>query len=380
MPPDVKAIAALTDIVAKALSEASHRQTLQTLGDRSTYVGMSDIARASDCLRAAVANKVGAVSASSLEKTLRLHRGHWFEHGIVSALVASKLPLLHQLTIQTREDGVPISAHLDLVLFEQGNNGSITVKIVEIKSCETIPKTAYSSYEMQLYGQLGLLQSCWGKPCFSLNNGKPQTFLELVKSTLGISLPARAEQVHLEGSILAVSMNTAVEFGPYEPNAIMLDSCLSLGKQIWSYKAQIESGQATLDDVPTAKGHHPLCDYCDVNAACPRFEGTSVAEIEDDLAFLQSLKEEKDRICKTIQQEEEKLKHLCKASLPGGGWLSALSLRMRLSACEGKRTLDKELLLSELEKHLDADIALEVLEASYKISAGYDRLSVSPIN
>ena len=370
----------LLDILASSLATVSRNRTQKTLGDRSQYVGMSDIANASDCLRSSVARKGGISGSFSLERALRQQRGHWFENGIVEAFMANKIPLLHQLSITTKHGSVPVIAHLDIVLFDTTPDGRPLIRIVEIKSCETIPETAYSSHEMQVYGQLGLLQSCWDKQCFSINNSKPQTFPSLVKSVLGIQLPEKPHTVAIEGSILAISMNTVKEFGPYEPNTIMLNSCLSLAKQVWDYKSQIEAGTLTLNEIPTAKGHHPLCDYCEVNVDCSRFEGIPVTDVEDNLVYLQKLKEEKDSLCKRIQSEEEKLKNLCKASLPGGGWLSALSLRMRLSACEGKRTLDKELLLSELEKHLDADTALHVLESSYKTGAGYERLMVSTIN
>jgi hypothetical protein len=129
-----------------------------------------------------------------------------------------------------------------------------------------------------------------------------------------------------------------------------------------------------------AKGHHPLCDYCEVNADCPRFDGIGAPEIEEELCVLSQFKEEKNLICQKIQEEEERLKVLCRASLPQGGWLSAETNRIRLVNSDGKRTLDKDLLYSELIRHLDEDTAIAIIEASHKTCKGYERLVIDSIN
>jgi hypothetical protein len=82
----------MNDILAllnQGLQKSGALRTAETLGDRSAYIGMSDIARASDCLRAAVAGKLqmpktsGACKSydyqdySQLQRELRLHyNGH----------------------------------------------------------------------------------------------------------------------------------------------------------------------------------------------------------------------------------------------------------------------------------------------------------------
>lgn len=48
----------ILSILTHGLAVCSQKHTTTTLGDRSRYVGMSDIGKAADCLRAAVAGKV----------------------------------------------------------------------------------------------------------------------------------------------------------------------------------------------------------------------------------------------------------------------------------------------------------------------------------
>ena len=72
------------------------------LGDRSRYVGMSDIAKMLDCPRAALAGQAlhylntGALT-EALKRQITFHRGHWFETGVHQALVqdAACLPCLN---------------------------------------------------------------------------------------------------------------------------------------------------------------------------------------------------------------------------------------------------------------------------------------------
>ena len=48
----------LCSLLKQGLQASSHARTTLSLGDRSKYVGLSDIGKAADCLRTAVAGKV----------------------------------------------------------------------------------------------------------------------------------------------------------------------------------------------------------------------------------------------------------------------------------------------------------------------------------
>ena len=71
----------LRALIRQGLQAVSQQNTTAHLGDRSTYVGMSDIGQHWGCPRAALARKV-LPTADSLERFLVLQRGHWFEAGV----------------------------------------------------------------------------------------------------------------------------------------------------------------------------------------------------------------------------------------------------------------------------------------------------------
>jgi hypothetical protein len=84
-------------LLNQGLQKSGSLRTAETLGDRSSYIGMSDIAKAADCLRAAVASKLSMPATSGackdhdhqyytqLQRELHLQRGHWFEAGVADA-------------------------------------------------------------------------------------------------------------------------------------------------------------------------------------------------------------------------------------------------------------------------------------------------------
>jgi hypothetical protein len=364
------------EILAKGLQEHSRQQAAFSLGDRSRYVGMSDIGRGVDCLRSAVAGKLNHSAAPvSLDRSLRLQRGHWFEAGIAEAFHFAGNPYLYQLGIQTTYQGVPVRAHPDFVFITPKGD----VHIVELKSCEHIPDTAYAAHEMQIFGQLGFLAFGWPYPRFSLyDGGECFSFPHLVQNELNLTLPP-LEQTSITGTILYVSMNEAKPFGPYAPNGIMLDACLNLAKTIWEGTKHVQNGMS-LNDLDTAVGWHPLCDYCDWNADCSRFSGINAADMEPDLSLLTELKAERERLAERIKEEEKRLKASFQNLSPQGDWINAVTQRFRVGTSEGRKTLDKERLLSALTAHLPAEIAESVLSAGYKTGQPSERLFINTIN
>jgi len=101
-------------LLAQGLVETSAKRTASSLGDRSQYIGMSDIGRALECPRAAVGKKLFGNSAdlelsqydlaSMLGTQLRLQRGHWFEAGVAQVFRTQALPVIEQLEIQANHN------------------------------------------------------------------------------------------------------------------------------------------------------------------------------------------------------------------------------------------------------------------------------------
>lgn len=374
-------------LLTQGLVICSQNHTTTTLGDRGRYVGMSDIGKGADCLRAAVAGKVSPPEApiadnftgrDVLLRNLRMRRGHWFENGVAEAFHISGQPVLHQMSIHSRHNHIPVIAHLDFVFI--GNNGTPRVHVVEMKSCEQIPDTAYAAHEVQISGQIGMLKALWNRPGFMVQPGPLRTFPELVRHACNIALPEQSEKVVIDGAILMLSMNDARVFGPYSPNKIMLDVCLGLAENIWKNAERVRSGKLDLNRISTAKGWHPLCDYCEWNSGCPRFDGLTAPELEQELLALQALKEEKDAATARVQKAEEKMKRLFQGISPGQDWITAVTQRFRVGTCDGRKTLDKDKLLAALASRLPIAEAEAVIQAGYKTGEPYDRLHVSPIN
>lgn len=403
---------ALLNLLAKGLQTHSHKSTRTQLGDRSRYVGMSDIGRALECLRAAVAAKLQSTVRSEhsdlpadevrmrqlLRRELILQRGHWQEAGIASALSAAGLQLIPQLEIEATCQGVPIKAHLDLTLVWGGEVPA--VRILELKSNERLPQTLYASNEIQLYGQLGLLQTTWNQPCFSLRDeqGKPvftrKSFPEAANALFGIDLPSDVSQVALEGWVLSVSMSDAKAFGPYLPNRSMLSVCLQTAQSLWTTLKDVRDGSVVLDDVPTCSGFHPLCDWCEANSDCPKFRPLSIAgqqvelppEYASDLVQLDALKEHKLALEGDIEDLESRIRTAFgrfSAHQDGGqpSWLASDAYRFRVAAVPGRKTIDQAALLSELLALTgDENTAKDILGRVQKTGQPYERLTIGRIN
>ena len=154
----------LRALIRQGLQAVSQQNTTAHLGDRSTYVGMSDIGQHWECPRAALARKVLPITGS-LERLLTLQRGHWFESGVGQALASLGLHVLPQLEIYWQHQGVPIKAHLDFVLVWGAPVNAI--RILEVKSTDKLSDTPHDSHLLQLHGKIGLLAQAWDKPAFS---------------------------------------------------------------------------------------------------------------------------------------------------------------------------------------------------------------------
>jgi hypothetical protein len=385
----------LLSVLAQGLQRHAEIATSATLGDRSRYIGLSDIGRGLDCLRATVAGKLPAANsplpqsdraqACTLSRQLTLQRGHCFESLVGQALAASRLNTLHQLEIDVVHQGTPIKAHLDFVLVS--DVPAATVRILECKSTKRLPDTLYASYESQVYGQVGLLKAAWNTPAFHLRDPTGTvlhaglTFPELCQAQFGLSLPSTPTQVDLEAWVLCLSMTDAKVFGPYRPHQAMLTLCLKTAGTIWQHLQDCLAGNGDIDSLPMATGCHPLCAFCDWNAQCPKFDGPDQPGWEGDLQALASLKASRSTLEEAIQEKEEAIKAAYALTPANEDWVHAGSYRCKVAQQAGRRTLDKDKLRLELMSltgsHDEADQLLARCESQ---GQSFDRLTISPIN
>jgi hypothetical protein len=175
-------------------------------------------------------------------------------------------------------------------------------------------------------------------------------------------------------------MSDAKAFGPYLPDDTMLDLCLKTAEELWNNVDASKESDADLDDLPTAQGFHPLCSWCEFNADCPKFDGLDQPQWSDTLDLLKDLKSRQGVLGEEIAEIEEGLRTAYALSDVDGSWINAGMHRFRVSAQNGRRTLNKEQLRLELSAVLgeeDADALITRCESEGK---PFDRLLVNKIN
>lgn len=388
----------LLRLLTQGLLAHAEQKTASELGDRSQYIGMSDIGKSMECMRAAVASKLGlsaipaasAVAelgpgdlASALGRQIVLQRGHWQEHGIEEALKVTGVKLVPQLEICIEHQGVPIKAHLDFTLVWGGQRPA--VRVLELKSNERIPDSLYASYEAQLYGQVGLLKSCWAEPCFSVPETAAQsvTFPQAMQAMFGVTLPESPDNVDIEAWVLSISLSEVRPFGPYLPEGGMLEACLQTAVAIWRTASDVRAGDLELNDVDYCRGFHPLCDWCDVNAACPKFQDVNISSDSVcglELEELAMLKERKAAIEGRITESEERIRQTYRL-VGGQDWISTGDRRFRVATIAGRKTLDRSLVVETLTSLIGDELKGQTtLEACEKEGKPHDRLYIGKIN
>lgn len=382
--PSDKANGLLT-LLHRGLHLHAERATALALGDRSTYVGLSDIGRALECPRAALLNKISPCPQGSLQKLLTLQRGHWLEYGIGQTLAVHNLHILPQLELAFIHNGVPIKAHLDFTLVWDKPHPA--VRILELKSTERLPETLYTSYETQLYGQASFLAEFWNMPVFSLRDGNGTilhsnlTMPQLCKARFGLVMPAEPTAVDMEAWVLCLSMSDAKAFGPYLPNAAMRDLCLNTAETLWQHKQTVENGQLDINAVPHATGFHALCAYCDWNADCPKFhDGEYQPEWQPELDRLVRLKNSRSALDAEIEALESGLKDVYALSTMQGNWINTGSHRFRVTTSSGRRTLNRDRLREELTRSRGEENAEDLLTRCEQEGRAFSRLVINAIN
>ena len=378
----------LRALIRQGLQAVAHKDTLAHLGDRSSYIGMSDIGQHWECPRAALARKV-LPTTNSLERLLTLQRGHWFESGVGQALTSLGLHILPQLEINWQHQGVPIKAHLDFVLVWGAPVNAI--RILEVKSTDKLPASPHDSHLLQLHGQIGLLAQAWDKPVFSLRaeDGtllhEKMTFPQLCRAQLGLQLPKQAEKLSIEAWLLCLSMKDVTTFGPYTFNQAMLDTALDHAVQLWGDLTAHRAGNLSLSQVTCAQGFYPICSYCEYNGDCPKFpQGVHMPQWEPALEKLAALKEQRTALDSEIKEMETVLK-LVHRQAGTRDWVDTGNYRFRMSVTAGRTTLDKDALREELTEIFHAehlgDIDVNALLARCeRTGSPFEKLSISPIN
>ena len=372
----------LLGILCCGLERSAEQRTAIQLGDRSQYVGLSDIAQMLDCPRAALAGKLYTPEYRSTDEALKhkitFHRGHWFERGVHQALIGYGLSPLSQLEIEIRYGDVPIKAHLDFTLVT--DQPQPTVRILEVKSTARLPATLSESYAMQIGGQTALLKAYWNHPVFNIiqETGEVlyhRTLPEICKELLDVSLPDDASACDIQGWVLCLSMCDAKAFGPFLPEDMDVAQCLDMASEFWETMNDLKEHRLNLNAIRTVQGLAPLCPSCFWKEDCPHFKGSSHPEWEDTLVQFINLKTQKKSIEEEIGELESRLKVAYQLShTVRGEWINTGNHTFRVIPQNGRVTLDRKRLNEELETLLGEQDARTLLARCEKQGDPFERL------
>ncbi len=372
----------LSEILRCGLERSAEQRTAIQFGDRSQYVGLSDIAKMLDCPRAAMAGKLYIPEYRSTGEALNhqiiFHRGHWFETGVHQALVGYGLSPLFQLEIEIVYGDVPIKAHLDFTLVT--DQPQPTVRILEVKSTARLPTTLSESYLMQIGAQTALLKAYWNHPVFSIiqETGEVlyhRTLPEICKELLDVSLPDDASACDIQGWVLCLSMCDAKAFGPFLPEDTDIARCLDMASEFWETMNDLKENRLDLNAIRTAQGLAALCPSCFWSKDCPRFKGSSHPEWEDTLAQLIDLKTQKKSLEGDIDELEIRLKVAYQLShTVRGEWINTGNHTFRVIPQNGRVTLDRKRLAEELKTLLGEQAAQTLMAKCEKQGDPFERL------
>ena len=180
---------------------------------------------------------------------------------------------------------------------------------------------------------------------------------------------------------LCLSMSAARPFGPYTPDATMLNLCRRTAETLWHTVRDVKAGQVRLDDVPFCAGFHPLCDWCDHADGCPKFTADPVNDpvLDQALAEFAKLKSDKAVLEEEIEIREGRIRQFCGRASNGSGWLSTPHFRFKTSRISGRKTIDPAVLRAELTNRIGVVDADALMARVTTTGNDYERLFVSPI-
>ena len=247
------------------LQKFAKQHTLTTLGDRSSYLGASDIGY---CPRKVILDRLHPPE-HDLATLFRFQRGHMAEDIVANAMTAAGYDNFDRQVEAIASGNTPIRCHIDFVF-----NAPKLKAVLEVKSVSAIPDGPYSSWESQLYMQMGAL----------------------------------AEQYpdhKIKGAVLAIDLGSGDIgfFNGYKPDEILYKGLKDRATSIWTdYQFMVLGHPKNPATEPSL-----LCGYCNNLTTCPRFAAEEVPEMEDCVTELRSMQEQGKALNKQIEPIKAKL-------------------------------------------------------------------------
>ena len=252
----------LLDILQDGLRKLANQHTCETLGDRTTYLGASEVGQ---CPRKTILSKLHPAE-HNLDTLLRFRRGHYAEDVVAEALTAMGWDFERQTEINRGKN----VAHIDFVFTSEASKSK---SVLEIKSTEKIPQTPYSSWETQLYLQMGLLAGVY--PDYSVR-----------------------------GAILVVPLGGGARlFDGYTPDSNLTEGLLTRATGIWTDYQRVANGE----DVDLTTEFSPLCGFCEHISTCPKFAADEVDELKETVEELVALQARQKELADQIDARKAEL-------------------------------------------------------------------------
>lgn len=251
----------LEKFIEKNLSKVLKEETLKTLGNRSEYIGASDIG---SCLRKAYLSKTQN-EVHSVKQQIIFERGHLSE-GIVEKMIKGT-PYKEQVeVIGKTNNGFPVKAHIDFVV----DFGSECV-VIEAKSTSIEVDEPYDSWILQVQLQMGLLKSQCDK-----------------------------ENKNVRGYIIAINVNTGwYKAFEVKPNKTLFDIAMN--------NANILANGLVNKQCPD--GDEQLyCSSCSFKGNCPAINRGFVEQLPNDVKKVV----EKIKTLSSVEKEIKSQKTLLK--------------------------------------------------------------------
>ena len=246
---------------------AHNRSKSAELGDRTQYIGSSDVA---GCARKAYLQKLYPVTPD-FNTMMKFSRGHVAETLIQEMFDAAGARHLYDTQVEVRHPAHPLKAHIDFLFYSNFDDSTPELHVIELKSVNGIPDEPYPQWSSQLAFQLGLLR------------------MKYPEGKLG-------------GSILAIDLNAGKvhQFNGFVHNDALFDYLCARALHLL----------ACLDgkEEPSPSASH-ICSYCSFRSDCPAMS-LPIVELPPEiecLAFkyaeLNSTKSSAEKQMKVIRQE-----------------------------------------------------------------------------
>lgn len=293
--------------IQSALQQLAHQQTKETLGDRATYLGASDIGA---CPRKTILSKLNPPE-HDLVTLLRFRRGHMAEDIVAAAFTAAGFTNFTRQVEAKYHGEVPVMAHIDFVFTSEANK---TMTVLEVKSPETMPTDPYGSWETQLYLQMGLLADSY--PDYTVKKG----------AILAVNFGEHGMQL----------------FNGYTPQATIYEGLIGRAASIWQQYQKYTAGEPTTPSMEVG----PLCGYCPFVGDCPKFDAEEVQELTESVEILTELQKQQ----KGLETEINTRKADLLAIVNQRGPLKAHG-RLLKKAIRSRKTLDTERLTEFLKEY-----------------------------